>query len=114
MKPKELARLAIDAVGRGDQEELNIINDSVEIRTYECQHKDYQFFLNGFELLCMYYGKEYWKMNACLFRLLLAKPYTDEICEGISKTSKPQTLGTTKATNRVLKVCKTFCEKHKK
>jgi hypothetical protein len=96
MKPKELARLAIDAVGRGDEKELDIINDSVEIRTYDCPHKDYQFFLNGFESLCLYYCKEYWRMNAIILGLrFLPKPYTNKIDEVISQDDIDEAIGGT-------------------
>lgn len=64
LTPKELATLAIDAIARQDGDEQELIANSVQRLTYECNHMDYIRRLRGFERLALFYGVEYWKVQA--------------------------------------------------
>jgi hypothetical protein len=64
LAPAELGSLAIEAISRGDDNELHAIVQRVERRTYTAAHKDYRDRLQGFERLALYYGTQYWKYQA--------------------------------------------------
>ena len=64
LTPEELGNLAINAITRFDEKELDLIIDSVERNTYECSHVDYINRLRSFERLALTYGVQFWKIHA--------------------------------------------------
>ena len=66
LTPKELGNLAVDAIISKDFKGAELIKNSVERKTYECNDMEYQSRLNGIVQLGLFYGVEWWKNQALL------------------------------------------------
>ena len=101
LTPKELADLAIEAIQRHDDDELDLIVDSVEHVTYNCLHHDYISRLQGFERVAAYYGVQHWKLLSLATIGLYRFPAYDELTE-----SAMQVLARFNALdNALIKIC---------
>ena len=61
LTPYEQAALVFEAAIRTDENEVDLILDSVERRTYSAPHVDYQQRITGLSSLAGCYGITYWK-----------------------------------------------------
>ena len=85
LTPKELADLAIEAIQRHDDDELDLIVDSVNRVTYDCLHHDYISRLQGFERLAAYYGVQHWKLQGLAALAFYRFPENNEVIKSTFK-----------------------------
>jgi len=77
LTPNEQAALLFEAAIRIDENEVDLILDSVETRTYSAPHIDYQQRMTGLINLSGCYGIMYWK-TLCQLSALLALSLNDD------------------------------------
>jgi hypothetical protein len=85
LTPKELADLAIEAIIRHDDDELDLIVDSVNRVTYNCLHHDYISRLQGFERVAAYYGVQHWKLQGLATLAFYRFPENNEVIKSALK-----------------------------
>ena len=77
LTPHEQAALVFEAAIRNDENETDLILDSVEKRTYSTPHIDYQQRIMGLISLSGCYGIAYWK-TLCQLSTLMALSLGDD------------------------------------
>ena len=77
LTPHEQAALLFEAAIRQDENEADLILDSIERRTYSMPHIDYQQRITGLINLSGCYGIAYWK-TLCQLSVLIALSVDDD------------------------------------
>jgi len=89
LTPTELANLTIDAItNRLPDNELELIQDSIETGLYKLPHHDYRKHLQGYEQLSFVYGLHWWKAQALatatgeiMNHKLMTEPFSDDLLQ---------------------------------
>lgn len=70
LTPIEQANLVIEAIARNDYDEMEVIVNSLEKRTYRIWNPEYTFRKEGLMTLAMTYGVSYWKHRELFIRAM--------------------------------------------
>ncbi len=72
LTPVEQANLVVEAIARNDDDEMEVIVNSLEKRTYRIWNPEYTFRKEGLMTLALIYGVSYWKHRELFMRAMSA------------------------------------------
>ena len=70
LTPVEQANLVFEAIARNDDDEIEVIVNSLEKRAYRIWNPEYTFRKEGLMTLAMIYGVSYWKQRELFTRAM--------------------------------------------
>lgn len=70
LTPVEKANLVVEAIARNDDDEMEVIVNSLEKSTYRIWNPEYTFRKEGLMTLAMTYGVSYWKHRELFIRAM--------------------------------------------